>query len=205
MQLQLDRLPSRKIMALLTVGAFATLLGLEIGTREDGITAAELVLEVLELVLTVVAVGGVSLLALGMRRQHDEKVTLIRDLEAARVDGDGWRQRVQTHMNGLGEAIGRQFEQWKLTEAECEVALLVLKGFTHKEIAILRGTSEATVRQQARVAYEKAGLKGRAPFCAYFLEDLLPSNSIHSMTIQAANQTEPLPQVPRAHPQASAN
>jgi DNA-binding NarL/FixJ family response regulator len=51
----------------------------------------------------------------------------------------------------------------------------LLRGLSHKEIAALRGTSEAAVRQQAHIAYDKAGLKGRAAFCAYFLEDLLPS------------------------------
>jgi DNA-binding NarL/FixJ family response regulator len=46
------------------------------------------------------------------------------------------------------------------------------------EIAALRSTSEATVRQQARSTYEKSGLNGRASFCAYFLEDLLPPQSL---------------------------
>jgi hypothetical protein len=36
----------------------------------------------------------------------------------------------------------------------------------------LRGTSEATVRQQAQSIYQKAELPGKTAFSAYFLEDL---------------------------------
>jgi hypothetical protein len=34
------------------------------------------------------------------------------------------------------------------------------------------------VRQQARSIYEKSGLNGRAAFCAFFLEDLLPPQAL---------------------------
>ncbi|MBZ0120481.1 MAG: helix-turn-helix transcriptional regulator, partial [Sandaracinaceae bacterium] len=73
----------------------------------------------------------------------------------------------------LGEALARQFERWQLTAAEREVALLLLKGLSLKEIAEARGTSERTVRDQARAVYRKAGLAGRSELSAFFLEDLL--------------------------------
>ena len=50
---------------------------------------------------------------------------------------------------------------------------MLLKGFSHKEIARLRNTSEATIRQQAAAIYLKSRLGGRAALSAYFLEDLL--------------------------------
>jgi DNA-binding NarL/FixJ family response regulator len=53
------------------------------------------------------------------------------------------------------------------------VALLLLKGLAHKEIADARETSERTVRQQSLAIYRKAGLSGRAELSAFFLEDLL--------------------------------
>ena len=62
--------------------------------------------------------------------------------------------------------------------AECEVGLLMLKGFSHRELASLRGTTEATVRHQAQAIYQKSALPGRSAFCAYFLEDLLPSRGL---------------------------
>jgi hypothetical protein len=39
-----------------------------------------------------------------------------------------------------------QFERWSLSTAESEVALLLIKGLALKEIALLRATSERTVR-----------------------------------------------------------
>jgi DNA-binding CsgD family transcriptional regulator len=74
---------------------------------------------------------------------------------------------------GLGVAIDRQFERWALSPAEKEVALLLLKGLSHKEIAGVRSVTEATARQQARAVYKKAGLSGRHDLSAFFLEDLL--------------------------------
>ena len=59
-----------------------------------------------------------------------------------------------------------------MTAAEREIGLLILKGLSHKEIAALRATTEATVRQQAQAIYRKANLPGKTAFSAYFLEDL---------------------------------
>ncbi|HEX6010849.1 MAG TPA: hypothetical protein VFY87_03400 [Geminicoccaceae bacterium] len=56
---------------------------------------------------------------------------------------------------------------------EQEVGLLLLKGFSHKEIARLRNATESTIRQQAASIYQKANLNGRASLSAFFLEDLL--------------------------------
>jgi DNA-binding NarL/FixJ family response regulator len=163
---------------LVGAAAVALLLTLEVVTDENGVTPAELLLEVLELALTVTAAVGAALLVERLQSQHQEKLALLRDLEAARGEGEAWRREVQTHLAGLGSAIEKQLDQWKLTAAEADVALLILKGFSHKEIAALRSTSEATVRQQAGMIYKKSGMHGRAPFCAYFLEDLLPPRAV---------------------------
>jgi DNA-binding NarL/FixJ family response regulator len=77
------------------------------------------------------------------------------------------------HLRELGAAIRAQFEAWRLTPAEQEVGLLLLKGFSHKEIARLRNATESTIRQQAASIYQKANLNGRASLSAFFLEDLL--------------------------------
>ena len=84
-----------------------------------------------------------------------------------------WRADLASHFQELGAAIQSQFVDWGFTRAEQDVGLLLLKGFSHKEIARLRNTSEATIRQQATALYQKAGLSGRAALSAYFLEELL--------------------------------
>jgi DNA-binding NarL/FixJ family response regulator len=97
---------------------------------------------------------------------------LLRDLQIARAEGDGWRAKVRSHLAGLKDGMDQQFTAWGMTAAEREVGLLILKGLSHKEIASLRATTEATVRQQAQAIYRKAGLSGKTAFSAYFLEDL---------------------------------
>jgi DNA-binding NarL/FixJ family response regulator len=68
--------------------------------------------------------------------------------------------------------VNRQFAGWGLTGAEREVAMLLLKGLSHKEIAARTARSERTVRQHAVALYRKAGLAGRAALAAFFLGDL---------------------------------
>lgn len=98
---------------------------------------------------------------------------LAADLAASRLEAERWRRDTGDLIAGLGAAIDRQLLRWELTAAEQEVALLLLKGLSHKEIAVVRGTGEATVRQQSRAIYRKAGLAGRHDLAAFFLEDLL--------------------------------
>ena len=169
----------------LGVGAFVLLMGLEVATEDDAIEWGDLLGDALQTALIVASAVGVSLLASRFQRERDEKTTLIRDLQMAKAEGQAWRDRAQSYLAGLGQEIEKQFEQWQLTGAEREVGLLMLKGFSHREVAGLRGTTEATVRHQARAIYQKSGLQGRAAFCAYFLEDLLPARDPGEKTIHA--------------------
>ena len=50
--------------------------------------------------------------------------------------------------------------------------MLLLKGLSHKEVALARAISDATARQQAVAVYRKAGVAGRSELAAFFLEDL---------------------------------
>jgi DNA-binding CsgD family transcriptional regulator len=124
----------------------------------------------------VVAVGLLCAMPVWLTYQsfliYKNKLALIRDLDAARIQGRQWRDETRALLKGLGEAIDRQFLMWKLTEAERDVGLLILKGLSLKEIAAVRVTSERTIRAQARSIYAKAGLSGRAALSAFFLEDL---------------------------------
>ncbi len=107
------------------------------------------------------------------RELRDESSQLQQRLASARQDAQRWQSEVQSLVRGLSSAIDTQLESWKLTGAEKEIALLLLKGLSHKEIAAVRQVSEATVRQQSRAVYRKAGLSGRHDLAAFFLEDLL--------------------------------
>lgn len=168
----------RWMVGSLGVGLFALLLALEVASEDEAITPLDLFQEALHLAVTVGASVAVGLLAGRVQTQHAERVNLIRDVKLARAEGESWRRQARVQLEGLGVAIEGQMDRWGLTAAERDVGILMLKGLVHKEIAAVRGTSEATVRQQARAIYEKAGVEGRAGFCAYFLEDMLPSAGV---------------------------
>jgi DNA-binding CsgD family transcriptional regulator len=154
------------------VGGVVLFLGLELA-EEPGISLAALALELLGIIPVVLTSVGLAVLFRAVVRQREDVRTLIHDLEVARVQGQRWRSEARTLLNGLGEAIEAQFSRWNLTEAEREVALLLLKGLSLKEIAAIRATTERTVRAQARSLYGRAGLTGRAALSAFFLEDVL--------------------------------
>ncbi|MEB2344708.1 MAG: helix-turn-helix transcriptional regulator [Deltaproteobacteria bacterium] len=161
--------------SLLGVGAFVLLMTVDFVTEEERVSLGERLGDALEIALIVASATGVALLSGSFQRERREKDALAQDLQMARAEGAVWRERAQGYLLGLGQEIEKQFEEWQLTPSEREVGLLMLKGFSHGEIASLRGTTEATVRHQARAAYQKSGMPGRSAFCAYFLEDLLPA------------------------------
>lgn len=158
------------MMLFIAIGALI-LADLIIDYREGG----SLLHLAVESGVLLVALGGVALLWSQLRQSRW-------DLAQVRGEADRWRLEHQQLLAGLGAAIDQQFRRWRLTKAESEIGLLLLKGLSHKEIAGLRQTSERTIREQARALYRKSGLSGRAPLSAFFLEDLLlpPANGATS-------------------------
>jgi len=144
---------------------------------DEGVTLTHVALEAC--LLAVGFVGGILVaqrLMIARRAARDARqlvANLEKRLEETKAEAARWRDESRELLGGLGQALDRQFERWGLSPAEKEVALLLLKGLTHKEIADVRAISEGTARQQARAVYKKAGLSGRSDLAAFFLEDLL--------------------------------
>jgi DNA-binding CsgD family transcriptional regulator len=110
-----------------------------------------------------------------------QSAALAQQLEISVLETSRWKREAGDLLAGLGVAIDAQFERWVLSPAEREVALLMLKGLSHKEIACIRHVGEATVRQQAQGIYRKSGLANRNDLAAFFLEDLLlPSRDVET-------------------------
>lgn len=133
----------------------------------------------IELALVVLSLGTAIALWRGWRETgrelgaaRAELVATRRSLGERQAELDAWKERAEAALSGLGDAIGGQFAAWSLTPAESEVALGLLKGLGHKEIAARSGRSERTVRQHAVSVYQKAGLAGRAELAAFFLGGL---------------------------------
>jgi DNA-binding CsgD family transcriptional regulator len=172
----------RQILIAGAVGAFALLLGLEVVREDEAVTLTELLTEAVGIALLVGCSACVALLSSRLREQEAGSFDMRDEIARIRERDTQWRAGLADHFQELGAAIQRQFAAWGCTQTEQEVGLLLLKGFSHKEIARIRGTSEATIRQQATAVYHKAELSGRAALSAYFLEELLlpptPSKSL---------------------------
>jgi DNA-binding CsgD family transcriptional regulator len=125
-----------------------------------------------ELGLIVAALGMSAWLWRGWWRAQASAGALRRTLAERQAERDAWRTRAERAIEGMGRAVDEQFRAWQLTPAEREIALLLLKGHGHKQIAAATGRSERTVRQHAVAVYQKSGLQGRAELAAFFLEDI---------------------------------
>jgi DNA-binding CsgD family transcriptional regulator len=142
-----------------------------IGDYSDGIELSHILAELLVLLLAIVGIGF-----FGRKYYQATQLTLSTlktDLVKANQQAQLWRNENHELIAGLGVEIQKQFISWELTNAEAEVGLLLLKGFSLQEIADLRQSSERTVREQARAVYRKSGISGRSGLSAFFLEDLL--------------------------------
>jgi DNA-binding CsgD family transcriptional regulator len=127
---------------------------------------------VFELLMIAGALTMATTLWLGWRNSQLDVVRLRRSLREQQTERDMWLSSARHALDGLARAIDAQFDRWQLTPAEREIALLLLKGHSHKAIARATSRSDATVRQHATVIYHKAGLSGRAELAAHFLDDL---------------------------------
>ncbi|MEC7763642.1 MAG: helix-turn-helix transcriptional regulator [Pseudomonadota bacterium] len=58
-------------------------------------------------------------------------------------------------------------DDWGLSDAEAEVTLFAVKGFSNKEISELRGSSIATVKKQLSSVYRKSGMENRFQLIAH--------------------------------------
>ena len=158
---------SRDGILIALFSAVGLLAGIDLwGDADDGVSGYHVLAEG---AVVAIALLAVAVLVRGLIRRARE---LNRQLVHSDQSAQAWRGEAQSLLRGLGATIDRQFERWRLSVAEKEVALLLLKGLSHKGIARARGISEATARQQATAVYRKAGVEGRNDLAAFFLEDL---------------------------------
>ena len=83
------------------------------------------------------------------------------------------QQRLRRASGAFMNLLEERFSEWALTPAEKDVALFAIKGMATAEIAVLRATSEGTVKAQTNAIYRKAGVTGRSQLLSLFIEDLM--------------------------------
>lgn len=168
---------NRALQVLLALVLSATIIGGGVDLFLDAPDSWRSPHALFEVILIVAALATAILLWRGWWRSQRTLTQTRHVLEERSVERDAWRASAEAALAGLGKAIDERFSAWGLTPVEREIALLLLKGHSHKQIAYSSGRSERTVRQHAVAVYRKSGLSGRAELAAFFLEDiLLPSD-----------------------------
>lgn len=162
-----ERVVTALVLAVISVLAALDLL---VDLRE-GVTWWHVAVEA---TLAAAACSGALYLLRGAWHLRLRLASQSRDLAALRQQADDWQAESKKYVEGLSRSIGRQLDQWSLSAAEKEVAFLLLKGFSLKDIAVVRNTTEKTARVQSGAVYLKSGLAGRSELAAFFLEELLP-------------------------------
>lgn len=116
---------------------------------------------------------GAAVLIFHMRKKNRELQELAKNLVSANKQVTLLNGKIEEERKRYSLVIKEQFDSWGLSSSEQQVALLLLKGLSLKEISTVRNTKEMTVRQQASSIYSKSALVGRHEFSAWFLEDFL--------------------------------
>jgi len=166
-----------------SAGLVALVLGLAIGLTallgfldwlltDEQITGGDIATDLVEMLILSSAMVASAFLVGRLRNLEEQTTDLQAEISAASVAGREWRRQSEHLLRGLSEAVTAQFADWGLTDAEADIAAMILKGASLREVAQVRRTSEATIRQQAQSIYQKSGLANRSQLAAYFLEDL---------------------------------
>lgn len=106
-------------------------------------------------------------------KNNKREIKLYQDLKKIEEENRQHKEKLAEKVNGLSRHIEHEFTKWGLSRTEKEIALMLLKGLTFKEISEVRSRSERTVRQQAGAIYAKSSLSNRSELAAYFLEDFM--------------------------------
>lgn len=167
-------MPKKRLLAVFAVAALiATVLTTVDLIREAGsFDLLDILINFADELLLLGAMAVVAWTVLRVTELSENQEAMANNIARSMAQGETWRTERKAEIEAMGQAIAEQLKAWRLTAAEIDIAGLMLKGASLKEIALARDTTEATIRQQAQSIYRKSGLSGRAELSAYFLESL---------------------------------
>jgi len=128
---------------------------------------------VLEIITVVLSIWGIIMVVQQIANRSHEISKLNKEVEKSQKDLALSRTKLKEIGREYSIYLHKQFDDWDLTPSEKEVALILLKGLSFKEMAEIRNTKEKTIRQQASTIYKKSNVSGRHEFAAWFFEDML--------------------------------
>ncbi|MAZ49999.1 MAG: hypothetical protein CME65_15660 [Halobacteriovoraceae bacterium] len=155
------------ILALLAIAGFSLFDLIE--DLDEGVTIWHVAIEGSVFIISAIAV---FILLMGTFKLKQQLANATQFSQSLREENQKYKQLSKKYVTGLAETIDEQLSNWQLTKAEKEVAFMLIKGLSLKEIAEFRGTTEKTARTQSTAIYAKAGVTSRSQLSAFFLEDL---------------------------------
>ncbi len=114
---------------------------------------------VIETIASIVLLIGIAFLMSEIREIYARMKALDSGLMLARGE--------------LADVLKAMFKDWRLTDSERDVALLMIKGQSNEGIAAIRGTAVGTVRAQSSSVFRKAGVEGRVQLLTLLLDEVL--------------------------------
>jgi len=157
--------------------SLALLVLLLLDLRADylyGIPFTHMILEIALFFCCLVAFSYFSDLALKQyKSQNQQLLKLQKNIQDKDTQLSTLNKKVKSYKEEFRLEIENTFRQWGFTRAEAEVASLLLKGLSTKEVAELRQANEQTVRSQCSSIYKKSKLENRSQLSSYFLDDLI--------------------------------
>ena len=97
----------------------------------------------------------------------------IREFKVLRGEIASTNEKLLILKKGTTELINSQINLLKFTAAETDIAWLLIKGTSYKDIAKFRNVSERTVNQQVTGIFKKSNVHNRHEFITSFIEDLM--------------------------------
>ncbi len=125
---------------------------------EGGLVSIDLHLT-FEIIATVTLLAAIAFEARILRDLLERKALLEDSLVAARSE--------------VHKVITAQFATWRLSPAEADIAMFLVKGLGTREIAEIRGNAEGTVKAHFNSIFRKAGVHSRAELLSLLIDRLL--------------------------------
>jgi DNA-binding CsgD family transcriptional regulator len=166
LKIEIKHLNSKEILLIIIL--FIIALGNILDLVEDFNQETIGLFFIVQIITIFLSIGGLYLLIIMLIHSYQEMRTLNCKVEKTEELLQQSRIKLKKVAEEYHTQLQEQFSLWGLTPKEQEIALLLLKGLSAKEIASIRYRSERTVRHQASAIYRKSGVAGRHEFSAWF-------------------------------------
>ena len=119
--------------------------------------------ELIHLIFETMAVLGLGY-AVIMLRQY---------LRLLHVEAEASKETIHMLRGNFDEVLHDKFKQWRLTAAERDVTLLIIRGLSVADIAAARKTAQGTIKAQSTSIFRKVGVGSKTELMSVIIDEFL--------------------------------